>query len=172
MWSKQGWRSKQGHERYSPKIMEINCKQVSRKYQKRNISIYLSIFLSIYLSIYLSIQGKVYYHNNYMTTVALGYTHEYIYIWIYIIYRYTCTYIYTHIFLYIYMQIYPVHHVPKCMSSYEAIGGLVINEMVHCLSLWLHIYILRSSYFCGIWALCVSRVTYNQFYIKEEPLLT
>ena len=56
-----------------------------------------------------------------------------------------------------------LHYVPKCMSYHGAIGGLVITGRVHCLSFWLHIYILRPSFFCGIWALCVSWVTSNQF---------
>ena len=56
------------------------------------------------------------------------------------------------------------------MSYHEAIGRLVITRRAHCLSFLLHIYILCSSYFCGIWALCVSWVTSNQFYYT--PCLT
>ena len=33
----------------------------------------------------------------------------------------------------------------------------------HTVSLWLYIYILRSSYFCSIWTLCVSWFSSNQF---------
>ena len=44
-----------------------------------------------------------------------------------------------------------VTHVPKCMSYYGAIGGLVITGRAHCLPcLFDYIYILRSSYFCKI----------------------
>ena len=34
-----------------------------------------------------------------------------------------------------------VHHVPKCISYYGPIGGMVITGRAHCLSFWLHIYI-------------------------------
>ena len=56
-----------------------------------------------------------------------------------------------------------MHHVPKCMSYQRVFGGLVITGRAHCLCFSLHththtyiyinIYILRSSYFCDIWAL-------------------
>ena len=49
-----------------------------------------------------------------------------------------------------------VHHVTKCMSCHKAI--VVITGRAHCNMIT---YILRSSCFCEIWALCVSWVTYD-----------
>ena len=57
-----------------------------------------------------------------------------------------------------------------CAQVHELIGGLVITERTRCLSFWLHIDILRSSYLCEIWALFVSCVTSNQIYYA--PCLT
>ena len=44
-----------------------------------------------------------------------------------------------------------VHHVPKCMSCHKAIVFMIT-------------YILCSSCFCEIWALCVSWITYDHLY--------
>ena len=50
-----------------------------------------------------------------------------------------------------------VHHVPKCMSCHKAI--VVITGRAHCFHDY--IYILGSSCFCEIRALCVSWITYD-----------
>ena len=56
-----------------------------------------------------------------------------------------------------------IHHVPKCMSCHKAI--VVITGRAHCFHDY--IYILRPSCFCEIWALCVSWITYDHFYIYK-----
>ena len=51
-----------------------------------------------------------------------------------------------------------VHHVPKCMSGHKAIvvmGGHIVFMIA---------YILCSSCFCEIWALCVTWINYDHLY--------
>ena len=50
-------------------------------------------------------------------------------------------------------------YVPKCMSYHKSI--VVITGRAHCFHDCIHIYILRSSCFCEIWALCVLWITYD-----------
>ena len=60
---------------------------------------------------------------------------------------------------------------PQSISCHKTIRRLDISRMIHCLSFWLHIYVLRSSRFCRFWVLCVSLVTTSQFYLLLAWLL-
>ena len=53
----------------------------------------------------------------------------------------------------------------SCAQVYEFLWDhwRIDNNWNCTLSLFLTMYILQSSYFCRFWALCVSRVNFNQF---------
>ena len=53
-----------------------------------------------------------------------------------------------------------VHHVPKCMSCHKAIVVITGRAIVFMIA-----YILCSSCFCEISALCVSWITYDHLSI-------
>ena len=62
------------------------------------------------------------------------------------------------------MYMITMHHVSKCMSCRRAISRLVITGRAHWLHIYRHIYIC-SSYFRGIWALCMSWITTSDKFI-------
>ena len=69
-------------------------------------------------------------------------------------YIHTHTHTHTHTQTYIYIYILYIYYI-----------YLLYIYIYYAIYIYIYIYILRSSYFCKIWALCVSWVTCNQFYI-------
>ena len=109
--------------------------------------------MGIYIHIYVCIKYILYIHNGVKMTDNVSF-------WFLLIYHCRhCNICSNHTIGIRLITLDIILHVPKCMSQHKANERIVITWTANCLSFRVQIQLSEPSW---IWALCVSRVTYNK----------